>query len=57
MGAAMTLLKAVETVMDLADFQDTGPFGEGWSSQELQAACDFLDGWVADQTGEPKTQR
>ncbi len=42
----MTLIEAVETVIERADFQDEGPLGDGWPSDELRAARDFLYEWI-----------
>ena len=52
----MTLIEAVETVLDCAIFQDDGPFGEGWPSPKLEAARDFLYDWVDAQKQPGTTQ-
>jgi hypothetical protein len=52
----MTLLEAVQTVLEKADFQDEGPYGEGWPSVELEAARDFLYKWVEQQEREARDQ-
>ncbi len=45
----VTLIEAIETILDRADFQDEGPIGNGWPSPELEAAQDWLEAWVAVQ--------
>ncbi len=52
----MTLIEAIETILDRADFQDEGPLGEGWPSPELHAARDWLYAWVdAQKTINPES--
>lgn len=45
----MTLLEAIEFVLENADLQDDGPFPEGWRSNEMCEAQEVLEKWVGEQ--------